>query len=65
MTTFCLKKQFRYNAMQCHSTSITSHQLKLSVSPITTSIVEEISERCRLIGVCVVCLTGQTTLVPI
>ena len=44
MTTFYLKKQFKYNVMQCHSTSITSHQLKLSVSPITTSTVEEISE---------------------
>ena len=45
MTTFCFKKQFKYNVMQCHSTSITSHQLKLSsVSPITTSTVEEISE---------------------
>ena len=31
--------------------SIKSHQLDLSVSPITTSIVEEISERCCLIDI--------------
>ena len=67
--------------MQCHSTSIKSHQLKLSVSPITRSDVEEISETSCLIDACVVCLTdqekprktvtkpsrisGQMTLVPI
>ena len=63
--------------MQCHSTSVKSHQLKLSVSPITTLIVEEISDRCCLIDLCVPCLTeqkktatkisnisGQMTLVP-
>ena len=31
--------------------SIKSHQLELSVSPITTSSVEEISERCCVINV--------------
>ena len=35
--------------------------MKLSVSPITTSIVEEISERCYLIDLCVVCLTYKET----
>ena len=46
--------------MQCHSTSIKSHQVILLVSPITTtSIVKEISERCSLINVCVVCLIDQ------
>ena len=45
--------------MQCHSSSIKCHQLKLSVSLITTSIVQEISERCCLVDVCVVCLTDQ------
>ena len=45
--------------MQCHSTSVKSHQLKLSVSPITTLIVEEITDRCCLIDLCVPCLTEQ------
>ena len=47
--------------MQCHSTSVKSHQLELSVSPITTLIVEEISDRCCLIDLCVPCLTEQKT----
>ena len=38
--------------MQCHSTSIKSHQLKLSVTPITKRIVEEISKRCCFIDAC-------------
>ena len=37
--------------MQCHSVSINSHQLELSVFPITTSNIEGISERCCLIDV--------------
>ena len=37
--------------MQCHSVSIISHQLELSVFPITTSNIEGISERCCLIDV--------------
>ena len=45
--------------MQCYSTSIKSHQLQLSLSPITTSIVQEINERCCLIDLCVVCLRDQ------
>ena len=61
MITFYLKKtsKFKYKVMKCHSTSVKSHQLKLSVSRITTSIVEEISERCCLTDVCVICLTDQ------
>ena len=37
----------------CHSTSIKCHQLKLSLSSITTSIFDKISERFCLIDVCV------------
>ena len=61
MITFYFKKtsKFKYKVMKCHSTSVKSHQLKLSVSRITTSIVEEISERCCLTDVCVICLTDQ------
>ena len=60
MITFYLKtSKFKYKVMQCHSTSIKYHQFKLSVSPITTCIAEEISEKCCLIDVCVVCLTDH------
>ena len=37
--------------MQCHSRSGKSHQVELSVSPITISIVQEINERYCLIDV--------------
>ena len=48
MIYFLFKKttKFKYKVIQCHSMSIKSHQLKLTVSPITTSIAEMISERC-------------------
>ena len=45
--------------MLCHSTSSKTHQLTLTVSPVTKSIVEKISKRCCLIDECVVCLTDQ------